>query len=341
MIFYNEKPRFLHLEPTTDCNAKCPQCSRTRKIAVEGDDYIIDEWEAYELAMVLQDPFFSDIKTVSINGNLGDIVMHTHPQDLVECLTHDLKKDVMINTNAGGLPTTFWTWLGKNKKVVHVNFALDGLSDTHDLYRVNTVFDTVLKNAKAYIDAGGTAEWVMTVFPYNEHQVEACRQMALDYGFAKFSHRINVRAEPNEKVINFVHKDKNKDIKYLNKEVSESKASKMSVESNNESISCYVKHKNSVFITGTKQMLPCCWINFDAADIVGYYKYHNIDESSVDLRTKTASQIIREVNGLFAVTQQSWSETPMRVCQSVCGTKNVSRYNRWLQNEHLIKRDDL
>ena len=34
-----------------------------------------------------------------------------------------------------------------------INFDLDGLQDTHHIYRINTEFDKVLANAKAVIDS--------------------------------------------------------------------------------------------------------------------------------------------------------------------------------------------
>jgi len=37
-----------------------------------------------------------------------------------------------------------------------------------------------------FIAAGGRAEWIMTVFAHNEHQVSECRELAMRLGFARF-----------------------------------------------------------------------------------------------------------------------------------------------------------
>jgi hypothetical protein len=43
-----------------------------------------------------------------------------------------------------------------------------------------------MKNAKSYIDAGGSAIWKYLMFQHNEHQVEQARTLSKDMGFKKF-----------------------------------------------------------------------------------------------------------------------------------------------------------
>ena len=44
----------------------------------------------------------------------------------------------------------------------------------------------IIKNAQAFIDAGGYAVWKMIKFDHNEHQVEDCRALAKNLGFQRF-----------------------------------------------------------------------------------------------------------------------------------------------------------
>ena len=50
---------------------------------------------------------------------------------------------------------------------------------TNDLYRVDVVYDTVIRNAKAFIDAGGFAQWNMTVFDPQLHQIREAMHLQL------------------------------------------------------------------------------------------------------------------------------------------------------------------
>jgi hypothetical protein len=44
-------------------------------------------------------------------------------------------------------------------------------------------YDTVIRNAQAFIDAGGRAQWNFIVFEHNQHQIELARRLSDDLGF--------------------------------------------------------------------------------------------------------------------------------------------------------------
>ena len=42
------------------------------------------------------------------------------------------------------------------------------------------------RNAKTFLDSGGTGSWVFIVFHHNEHQVEEARELSKRWGFDEF-----------------------------------------------------------------------------------------------------------------------------------------------------------
>ena len=53
------------------------------------------------------------------------------------------------------------------------------------MYRVNSNFKTIMKNAKAFINAGGNARWDYLIFDHNEHQIDEAKVLAKKLGFSE------------------------------------------------------------------------------------------------------------------------------------------------------------
>jgi len=278
MRFYTSSVRHIHLEPTTDCNARCPQCARTDGCTLSvKPDLVIDEVSADELRNLLATPEFSNIEYVLISGNYGDIVMHTHPRKLLEVL---LEKNIQVrmNTNGGAQSSAFWSWLGSTN--VEVEFAIDGLEDTHDLYRRNTRYDVVINNAKRFIDAGGHAVCAMNVFLHNEHQKKDLAKVCKDLGFKDITYRADERfyspegvacydndgnithyLEPTTEYTNRFHKKEL--LPYQTARTKElDKTVKCRVLNKDGFINKHDMH--SIYISGSMKTWPCCWMEFDS-----------------------------------------------------------------------------
>ena len=182
----------LEIDVSSFCNAACPSCRRTQhRQDLELIHFDLDVWKKLWLV---------DLKNVTIeklvlNGNWGDPMMHKHFVEMLKYpRMHNPDIQVSIDTNGGYRNEKFWSSLAEVLNVyehpVIVRFGIDGISNyTNDLYRVDVVYDTVIRNARAFIDAGGFAQWNMTVFDHNYHQIRDAMHLAADYNFVSFRSR--------------------------------------------------------------------------------------------------------------------------------------------------------
>ena len=174
------------LEITSYCNAACPQCPRNnngqginpRMPLCHLDRFVIDHTFSTELCGQLRQVFFC--------GSYGDPIMHP---DFLDILRDFRRKNptlwLYIHTNGGVHEHDYW------REIAHImagygqiDFGIDGLEDTLHLYRKNVKYSKVIENARAFIDAGGRAQWNFIVFKHNEHQVEKVKQLGVELKFS-------------------------------------------------------------------------------------------------------------------------------------------------------------
>lgn len=326
----------IELELTTKCNAACPQCVRnfyggpkwpSLPLIAPKLDYLKDK-----LGNIL-----SNVSTIKLCGTYGDPCVHNQFIDIVTWLKTYPNLSVRINTN-GGMNKKHWTKLAKLLTENDlVTFGIDGLSDTNHLYRKNVDWDTLMKNVKDFIGAGGPAAWQFIVFEHNQHQVEEAKALSINLGFKYFFVKKTIRFfNKNHEKVDFTPSvDKNKifiikpptDTQYLYSGYKNIK----NVDFKTVPIKCIGKHFHHIYVGADGYVFPCGWLHdrlygyepekhsdhekiFKLMDIAGGKEKANINYTPIE-------QII--YGDWFRVLEDSWSnENRLERCAAQCHVGN-------------------
>jgi MoaA/NifB/PqqE/SkfB family radical SAM enzyme len=263
--------RQIQIELTTRCNARCPMCMRNYRGMEYNSGYPETELTMDNIKHILPPDLLKQLtRGVSFNGNLGDFGLARDAQEIVYWLA-DQQVPVYINTN-GSMRTPDW-WAGLARPGVRVGFALDGLADTHALYRQDTDWHRIIQNARAFISAGGHAIWRFIPFDHNRHQLEACEQMSQDLGFARFE---NIDEGRNRGPVftrtgefsHYIGEPDGQDIPdirpMLESHVTwfDPKTVNLNHDISTLTITCQHKRLEEIYIAADGTVWPCCFLGF-------------------------------------------------------------------------------
>lgn len=182
-----KKYKQITTELTFRCNAKCAACHRFKPLRINLNDkkytITVDNFKK-----LFYPEFLNNLEWLVINGNFGDSIMNKDFRNILSYVKeHDTK--INIHTNGSLHNKDYWLDIGNiltSEDII--NFDLDGLSDTHAIYRQNTKFENVFNNARTVISTGRPkVNWKFIVFEHNEHQIEEARELAKINNFTNFS----------------------------------------------------------------------------------------------------------------------------------------------------------
>lgn len=320
--------RELHLEITSRCQARCPMCPRRDHGGPLLPGLIPTSMTLHEIRKWFAPPLVQQLTYVLICGNLGDPIMAPDCLPIVQYLREaNGSLAIGVHTNGSARPTEWWrqlAWSGAN-----VVFAIDGLEDTHARYRRGTHWRTIIRNARAFIEAGGVAEWHMLVFAHNEHQIEDCRQLAETLGFRAFQAKDTTRFKGP------VHEVWDQECKVIDVLRPSSRTSAMldtvtaQIRGGQRIINCQVATAGQVFVAADGAVAPCCYLD------LSWYPKHAPDR--VDYDKKLArypnlhNQSLAEIfeSDYFRGIAAGWQHDPLQVCAIQCGgvfTRRTAEY---------------
>ena len=227
---------WIDIELTSFCNIKCKGCFRVQSSQA---DKILNK--TYINLETIKEKFkkemFPNIKILNFCGSVDEPT--THPQ-FFEIMKHfsDWGAHMNIATNGRLRTTSWWEKLASILPRTHkVTWGIDGSDETSELYREGSNFKKVQKNFRAFINAGGRANWQFIVFEHNEHQLETAKQMAKAEGFEEFKTIISHRKDTGG-------------VKHKKIEKVESTC-----------ISCKYANQKRIFVNHMGNIIPCCHLN--------------------------------------------------------------------------------
>lgn len=313
MIDY-QNIRKVHLEISTRCNAACPDCPRNFRGVDVIDNYPILDMKLEQAKKIFTVPFLQQLNRILINGNYGDFVTASDGVKIVEYfLESNPGLNIEISTNASARPN-IWKRLGELG--VTVDFRLDGLKDTHHLYRQNTDWDFVIENAKKFISAGGKATWAMIIFDHNRHQINACRQLSKDLGFTNFwtldVGRNTMPVFTTDRRLSHTIGDYQGSVDF-DELLQRHKSMNSNISVIEQPVNCYAVNNKEIYVSATGDVYPCCWMGFypetnkrrSGNHQIAAIK-HNAIEHSIEKAIEWFNTIEKE---------------KMYICTETCGTK--------------------
>lgn len=321
----------VHLEISSICNARCPGCPRNLFGYPFNNGYIEHNMTLDEAKAIFKD-IIKQLDFIRINGNFGDAVANNATPDIVEwMIEQNPGLHVVISTNGSAQTSQFWQRLGKAGIVVE--FDIDGLEDTHHLYRQDTSYTTILSNAKTFISAGGEATGKFIDLGYNTHQFSSLRNKLLEIGFVSFKKIDNPRED-------FSSYDKKGNLVFKLNRVEPTIFEELEFRRNNDLIleditqdkqvkscvNCEVKSNREIYISSVGDVYPCCYLGFEPKTY-GKGKYHQAANSQFNSwldRNNAVKYSIHECVNWFNQVEASWNkqsyeEGRLVICDDVCG----------------------
>lgn len=244
------------------------------------------ELSASDLVTIFTPDFLQQLRQIDLCGVHGDpVAARSFSQALVWFTQANPNLTIEIYTNGALRSAHWWKDLARRFKRLKVIFAIDGLEDTHAIYRRGTRFEKAVENARAFIGAGGRAQWDFLVFRHNEHQLDEARRFAEDWGFEsfvpKFSGRFyrgyyenDPKLKEDERWDSFpIHDGDRQVVEYLQPSANASHVNPAFEQMaehfvrdgsliphwDGAKICCSVLQNRSIFVAADGSVFPCCW----------------------------------------------------------------------------------
>lgn len=319
--------RHVDIELSSFCNAACPLCPRNLFGFRFNSGYQERNLTLAEIKKIFNKKFVDQLDRVTFEGNFGDPLMNPELLQIIDYLN----KLIIIYTNGSLQKKEFWQNLAK--RPVQVIFGIDGLSGIHEIYRRDTNFKKIIKNAETFIQSGGVAVWKFIRFEHNQHQIEECKNLSVELGFRNFvviDHGRNVGPVFNRdgKLENILGNfNGSKELKFYKDLISNGDILIEDIDDKpKQQIKCSSVENSSIYITSTGEIYPCCYMGFSPRTY-GKGRWHQPVNKQIKQMLKENNALekpLRECIEWFNKIPERWDiknfeDGRLIVCDSNCG----------------------
>ena len=334
---FNQKVEYIDIDLTNICNARCPQCPRydheyRLRPGLNKNSLTVDD-----LVHGIDDKYWDTIKTIVHSGTTGEPTLN---KQILQILEYEIAKCpnayYVIHSNGDTYNPEWWKNLGKLLSGVkhELQFGIDGLEDTHALYRVGTDYNRIMANARAFIAGGGYALWQFIHFKHNQHQLAEAKALALKYGFSGFkplrSTRFNYQkiVQPNG-------------LQYLlepsditpEPDLDDPTHMTTGLDSRTVDLKCNSIEESTVYIYADGTVWPCTYLGgihlFQARSVHNAIDWSIIKKHVITPYGPLPNIKDRKLSEIFSSEQwNAWTfvmNRPTRICKQQCNSCVVSR----------------
>ena len=281
-----------------------------------------------------------NLSIASFSGNVGEPAMNKHLPKILQYF-RKVNPNIFLElyTNGSVQNPEWWyeigNTIGNNGNTI---FAIDGLEDTNDIYRIGVKWNQLVPNVKSYISSGAKATWQFIPFKHNDHQVEQAEQLSKDMGFSEFtikiSHRDLLNQPQNE--LTKVYPPENVKYKHEDHKLDFTDLDRTEQYLNSVDIKCYAIEMSNLYIASTGLVFPCCHtasiVLLDDDFIPAPYHWiknvkNDFDLDEISLYKHTLDEILN--SRTFNRIKESWNLNMKQgrnpLCAAVCGKCDGNR----------------
>lgn len=311
----------VHLELTSKCQARCPMCPRRINGGPLNPLFTPTEIDLPTFQNWFPESFIKQLDSLFMCGNLGDPIIAQDCLDIFRYL-RGVNPYIRLSMHTNGSARSEQWWWALAQTGVKVTFGIDGLNDTHALYRIGTDYTKILHNAEEFIKAGGHAEWHMLVFKHNEHQIEECRAISERMGFKQFTPKHTSRFKDDKY---HVLDDSGKTINILYPSDRSTKLTSQVLSVVPAEIQCKAQKYSQLYISADGTISPCCWLDFSwqLPNQSNRIEYMDVIGVFPNLHNQTIAEIFD--SGYFQQIEDTWAVKPLIECSKQCGKFDKSR----------------